>query len=146
MTRLTSGSFSPITQSCLIIHLSFFLTSLMSSDWFTDQSLAREYRYRHVLFYGSTCWLVGCISPPNSSFEWKHFPVSMVYVDPACPSCHHWHTCHQNFVQNDNAHITITLPTGWIVLLFMTMASNYITRIRLTRPFHHLCFSPAYDW
>ena len=29
--------------------------TLVSSDWFIDQSLARDYRYRHVLFYGSTC-------------------------------------------------------------------------------------------
>ena len=28
------------------------------SDWPDGQSLARDYRYRLVLFYGSTCWLV----------------------------------------------------------------------------------------
>ena len=27
----------------------------VSSDWSIDQLLARDYRYRHVLFYGSTC-------------------------------------------------------------------------------------------
>ena len=32
--------------------------TLVPSDWSTDQSLARDYRYRLVLFYGSTCWLV----------------------------------------------------------------------------------------
>ena len=64
--------------------------TLVSSDWSVDQSLARDYRYRHVFFYGSTCWLVGFIPPFNSSFEWKHFPVSMVCVDPVCPSRHQW--------------------------------------------------------
>ena len=72
--------------------------TLVSSDWFANQSLARDYRYRHALFYDSTCWLVGDISPTYSTFEWKHFPVSMVCVDPVCPTRHQWHACHQNFV------------------------------------------------
>ena len=42
----------------------------VSSDWSTDQSLAREYRYRHVLFYGSTCWLV----------DWKIFVQSDLHL------------------------------------------------------------------
>ena len=44
--------------------------TLVSSDWFIDQSLARDYRYRHVLFYGSTCWLV----------DWKIFVQSDLHL------------------------------------------------------------------
>ena len=51
--------------------------TLVSSDWFTDQSLAREYRYRHALFYCSTCWLVGDISPSQFIFRMK--TLSSVY-------------------------------------------------------------------
>ena len=69
-------------------------------------------------------WLEN-IFPSNSSFEWKHFPVSMGYVDSDCPTCHRRHACHQNFVYKDDAHTTIMLFTRWIVLLLMTMASNY---------------------
>ena len=44
--------------------------TLVSSDWSIGQALAREYRYRHVLFYGSTCWLV----------DWKIFVQSDLHL------------------------------------------------------------------
>ena len=50
---LDSRSFN--NSLIILLHISHVFyhagDTQVSSDWSTDQSLAREYRYRHVLFY-----------------------------------------------------------------------------------------------
>ena len=58
--------FHPVNYVCRLS-----VVSLVPSDWPTDQSLAREYRYRHALLYGSTCWLVITLKFNQPNFRMK---------------------------------------------------------------------------
>ena len=73
-------AFLPWHKTCLIITYHFpsceLCLSLVGGTFGTfwlvyDQPLAREYRYRHALLYGSTCWLVDTaeVNQPNFSMK-----------------------------------------------------------------------------
>ncbi len=102
--------------------------TLVLSDWSIDQSLAREHRYRHVLFYGSTCWLAAKDISGQSLFNWKHFPVSMEYAGFFCPTycfppANHW------LLPEGNGERDVSPPIiGWSHLHFTSTLSNYMLR------------------
>ena len=69
-------------NSLIIFHLQNYVcclsvVPLVPSDWFNNQSLAREYRYRHAILYGSTCWLVVMMNFNQTKFRMK--TLSSVY-------------------------------------------------------------------
>ncbi len=69
-------------NSLIIFHLQnhvcrLSVVPLVPSDWFNHQSLAREYRYRHALLYGSNCWLVVMMNFNQTKFRMK--TLSSVY-------------------------------------------------------------------
>ncbi len=72
MSRLL---FHSIHNNSLIIFLiDYYVCHLVvvcntPSVWPTGLTLAREYRYQHVLLYGSTCWLVARTSLNQSYFH-----------------------------------------------------------------------------
>ena len=74
---LVQSCYPPSSNNSLIIfHLQNYVcrlsvVPLVPSDWFNNQSLAREYRYRHALLYGSTCWLVVTIKFNQPTFRMK---------------------------------------------------------------------------